>query len=237
MTEVKIGTGTAILDVAAEYLGDAEVVGQVARYKPFLSWAGGMNIPSHITVKTIDILTADLMVGRLCCVRLSLLLEAKSGATTRQAVTLRDDEEAAVLIVVSIEETDFVLITKTPTPCTGEARHLEIPFGTIKSTGFKSECSGLLKQAEVSLTSEDMLKLTGGAGCPPSLCPDEPGTHPVKFYLSKMAKPRTYRDAFPLTDGPISLDLVPLESLESASSARTLVALELFNTYQASTRN
>eukprot|EP01059_Diplonema_ambulator_P022985 TRINITY_DN38357_c0_g1_i1.p1 TRINITY_DN38357_c0_g1~~TRINITY_DN38357_c0_g1_i1.p1 ORF type:complete len:255 (+),score=35.45 TRINITY_DN38357_c0_g1_i1:58-765(+) len=235
MAEVRIGNSTVSVDLAAEFAGDQGVAAQVARFKPFISWAGDMKVPSHVSVKGIEVVSVDQMVGRICGVRLSMLLESRAGEISRHTVTLSDEEQAALLVVVAVEETEFVIVTQTGHPAIPESAHVEIPSGTVGAC-FESPASELLKKADIGLVLNDFAQLTTGKDTQ-ALSLGEPGSHPVRFYHTKIRKDQAYREQFPLTDGKVVVDLVPIDSLRGSTSTRTVLALGLYKSLLNEDRN
>eukprot|EP01063_Lacrimia_lanifica_P024545 TRINITY_DN32422_c0_g1_i1.p1 TRINITY_DN32422_c0_g1~~TRINITY_DN32422_c0_g1_i1.p1 ORF type:complete len:235 (+),score=100.53 TRINITY_DN32422_c0_g1_i1:73-777(+) len=233
MTEVKCGTSSVPLDAAAEFTGDAALVLQVARFKPFTEWCQRLKGGEGVKVKRLEVVSVGMVVGRMNSVTLRAELESDAGGKVWQSLTLCDDQCAALWVTVPLEEPAAILVSG-PAPAIVSDDQPEVPFGTFDKM-FDAPYADLLAQLGLDLNASAMRHLAKEA----AVAPGAVGAQAHKFLHLEMqisaGRGASFAEQFPITDGDYTLHLVPLADIPvTTTSTRTLAALALYERERAS---
>eukprot|EP01061_Rhynchopus_euleeides_P003255 TRINITY_DN12514_c0_g1_i1.p1 TRINITY_DN12514_c0_g1~~TRINITY_DN12514_c0_g1_i1.p1 ORF type:complete len:236 (+),score=67.15 TRINITY_DN12514_c0_g1_i1:843-1550(+) len=230
MAEVKVGNAVVALTVANECQSDPALLQSISRFKPLIEWGNRLSVPEWAAVKAVEVQNATTVVGRLNSVRLSVTIASEEGDTVRESITLCDNQHAALLILVKVDDVLHTITVSGPLPAIASESHEEIPFG-VSTSSFEVPYSDSLEQLGVVLQTSKHRPLVCKDG-PSALYPGAVGAQAQRFYSVQLADQKAaFAEQFPLQEGDYVLRLCPIEDLaRRTSSTRTLAALALMHT-------
>eukprot|EP01060_Flectonema_neradi_P009576 TRINITY_DN16817_c0_g1_i1.p1 TRINITY_DN16817_c0_g1~~TRINITY_DN16817_c0_g1_i1.p1 ORF type:complete len:232 (+),score=41.03 TRINITY_DN16817_c0_g1_i1:46-741(+) len=230
--DVKLGGQQVPMDISAGYNGDPAIIGQVAKFHPFSDWSSRFKVPEDIEIEKVEIEGVDLMVQRIAGVRVSVHLKSSSGDRYRESLSVAQERQTNLLVVVKVEDEEYALLVSEPRVSMAAEGHYSIPTG-ILSAEFESQCTDLLAQLGIPTSKSDYTPLVTSASTP-LLYPGANGAPTQTYHTVTVAEKPEFLSQFPIADGPVSAKLVPLSEISTTTRcAQTLAALCLFKNMKA----